>query len=171
MKKLLLLLVLFAPFIAAAQSQSTSRETANLVWYSDLTEANKISQSSKKPIFAFFTGSDWCGWCHRLQREVFAKPDFIEWAKKNVVLLELDFPRNKPQPAELVQQNQSLQQQFQVRGYPTVWMFFASKAAGGNPVSLNALGSLGYPSGATRGKEEVKFLEEANRILSLAKAK
>lgn len=167
MKKLALIIILLAPLVSFSQNPSEK----GLVWYSNLNEANKISQSSKKPIFAFFTGSDWCGWCHRLQREVFAKPEFVEWARNNVVLLELDFPRNKQMPAEIVQQNQSLQQQFQVQGFPTIWMFFASKANANNQISLNPLGSLGYPSGAVRGKEEVKFLEEANRILALSKNK
>ena len=54
----------------------------SLVWQTDLMKAHDLSLTGKKPIFAFFTGSDWCGWCHKLQREVFAKPEFITWAKK-----------------------------------------------------------------------------------------
>jgi len=136
-----------------------------LQWHTDLMKAHEASEKSKKPIFAFFTGSDWCGWCHKLQREVFAKPEFIEWANKNVVLLELDFPRSKPLSPELAQQNQSLQQQFQVRGYPTIWVFTTAKGEG-NTFSLNPLGSLGYPAGAEKGKEEVKFLSDANKVLA-----
>jgi thioredoxin-related protein len=136
-----------------------------LQWHTDLMKAHEASEKSKKPIFAFFTGSDWCGWCHKLQREVFAKPEFIEWANKNVILLELDFPRSKQLPAELAQQNQNLQQQFQVRGYPTIWVFTTAKGEG-NAFSLNPLGSLGYPSGAEKGKEEVKFLSDANKVLA-----
>ena len=69
----------------------------------------------------FFTGSDWCGWCIRLQKEVFYKPEFIEWANDNVVLVDIDFPRNKSkQSAELQQQNNLLQQQFGIQGYPTI---------------------------------------------------
>jgi len=141
-----------------------SRE--NLVWHTDLRKAHDLSSASKKPIFAFFTGSDWCGWCHKLQREVFAKPEFINWANKNVVLLELDFPRSKQLSPELAQQNASLQQQFQVQGYPTVWVFYTSKDKMENKFSLNPLGSLGYPSGAEKGREEIKFLKDANAVLA-----
>jgi protein disulfide-isomerase len=137
-----------------------------LVWYSDFAKAEEASKASKKPIFAFFTGSDWCGWCHKLQRDVFAKEAFVEWARKNVILLELDFPRNKQLSPELSRQNYGLQQQFQVQGYPTIWLFFAQTDAKTKKVNLNPLGSLGYPSGAERGKEEVKFLKEANTILT-----
>ena len=68
-------------------------EKTGLTWYTNLEEAHKISKETNKPVFGFFTGSDWCGWCHKLQREVFAKQAFIDWAKENVILLEVDFPK------------------------------------------------------------------------------
>jgi len=146
-----------------------SKKGAGLQWHTDLMKANEISIATKKPIFAFFTGSDWCGWCHKLQRDVFAKPAFVEWASKNVVLLELDFPRYKTLSQELAQQNQMLQQQLRVSGYPTIWLFYLSKDDAKNSININTLGSLGYPSGAEVGKEEVKFLNSANSILAGSK--
>ena len=137
-----------------------------LTWYTDIDEVHKLSQDSGKPIFGFFTGSDWCGWCHKLQREVFAKDAFVEWAEENVILLELDFPRKKKLPAEQVKQNAELQQAFGVRGYPTIWMFYTDKDKETGKYKLTALGRLGYPRGAVKGKEEVKFIEEANAILA-----
>lgn len=153
--------VLFTPVFA---QQETSKDS--LVWYTDLMQVHDISKATKKPIFAFFTGSDWCGWCHKLQRDVFSKPAFIKWASEKVVLLELDFPRRKQLPQELTQQNYSLQQAFGVRGYPTIWLFFTDKDDATNHININALGSLGYPTGAEIGKEEVKFLSDADRILA-----
>lgn len=135
-----------------------------LSWTSDLNVAHERSQKTGKPIFGFFTGSDWCGWCMKLQRDVFAKDAFKEWADKNVILLELDFPRRKVLPASLQEQNSGLQQAFQVRGYPTVWLFKADKDTS-NHYNLNAYGSLGYPTGATPGQEEVMFIKTANDIL------
>ncbi|CAF3961715.1 unnamed protein product, partial [Rotaria sp. Silwood1] len=141
-----------------------------LAWSTDVMKADSISKKTNKPIFGFFTGSDWCGWCHKLQNDVFAKPDFIKWAKEKVVLLELDFPRKKQLPQELQQQNYGLAQAFQVQGYPTVWLFTINRdSTTGANVKLNALGSLGYPSGAILGKEEIKFLETANSILNKGK--
>ncbi len=136
-----------------------------LLWYTDAMKVQQISEEQKKPVFAFFTGSDWCGWCHKLQRDVFSKPSFIEWAKKNVILLELDFPRGKQLPPQLAQQNAELQQVFQVQGYPTIWLFYLRKDQASGKINIEALGSTGYPRGAEPGKEEVKFLENLNAFM------
>ena len=137
-----------------------------LVWYTNLTEATTISLKTNKPIFAFFTGSDWCGWCMKLNAAVFSKDAFIEWAEKNVVLLELDFPKRKQLTPELTKQNNELQQAFKVNSFPTVWIFNPVKDAKTNTLTISALGSLGYPAGATEGKEEVKFLSNVTAILA-----
>jgi protein disulfide-isomerase len=137
-----------------------------LEWHTDLMKAHDLSAKSKKPIFAFFTGSDWCGWCIKLQNNVFSKPEFIAWAKKNVVLLELDFPRGKQLSPALMQQNASMQQAFNVTGYPTVWIFKTIKNNKDKKFSIDAYGSLGYPAGSVPGQEQVKFIEDADKIIS-----
>lgn len=167
------LFVMFLSFGGSimASAQSSAEKRGELTWYTNVMEARELSEKTKKPIFAFFTGSDWCGWCHKLQRTVFAKKEFIDWAKKNVILLELDFPRGKAQSAELQQQNAELQQVFQVRGYPTIWMFYLTKDDATQKLNVNALGNLGYPQGAEVGKEEVKFLQDANALLAAGNKK
>jgi protein disulfide-isomerase len=105
-----------------------------------------------------------------LEHDVFEKPSFIIWAKSNVILLELDFPRRKQLPPELVQQNNSLQQAFQVQGYPTVWYFSVTQDAASGKMNLNAYGSQGYPAGSQQGKEDEAFLNAANEIIAKAKA-
>jgi len=141
-------------------------EPQELNWLTDFDEARKIAEKENKIILAFFTGSDWCGWCIRLQKNVFAKPAFKEWANKNVVLLELDFPRRKQLPEKLKQQNYQLQQAFGVRGYPTVWLFNAEFNTKTNQINLNPYGSSGYPAAAIAGKEEIKFIADMNAIIS-----
>jgi protein disulfide-isomerase len=165
-------IVVFVAMIAfVASSFNTNKtevleENEALTWYTNLDEVHALSEKSGKPIFGFFTGSDWCGWCHKLQREVFAKEAFVTWAKANVILLELDFPRKTQLPAELAKQNRELQQAFAVTGYPTVWIFNAEKDAKTDHFNLTALGKLGYPRGATPGKEEVKFISDADALLA-----
>jgi len=151
---------------ACSQAQSNADNASPLTWYTDLGKARELSDAQNKPIFGFFTGSDWCGWCRKLQADVFDKPAFVAWAAKNVILLELDFPRRKQLPAELVQQNQALQQAFNVGGYPTIWLFFITTDSSTQKLNLEALGSLGYPQGSDVGKEEVKFLNDANAVLA-----
>jgi len=153
-------------FSASSVFAQAEKSAGGLEWHTSLMKVDEISRKTKKPIFAFFTGSDWCGWCIKLQKEVFAKEEFIKWAKENVVLLELDFPRAKQLPPELVQQNNSMQQAFNVTGYPVVWIFNTVKNNKDKKFAIDAFGSLGYPVGAEPGKEEVKFLETAKEIIS-----
>ncbi|MFT5054528.1 MAG: thioredoxin-related protein, partial [Oceanospirillaceae bacterium] len=90
-------------------------------WETDMSKGIDASIKSGKPMLLFFTGSDWCGWCKKLQREVFFTPEFEKWATENVVLMELDFPRRTAISEELRKQNSEMQQMFGVRGYPTIW--------------------------------------------------
>ena len=89
-------------------------------WLTDWEKAKKLSKATGRPILADFTGSDWCGWCIKLKKEVFDTDEFKTWAKKNVILLELDYPRNKTLPDDLKKQNETLKTKYQIRGYPTV---------------------------------------------------
>jgi thioredoxin-related protein len=89
-------------------------------WLTDLPKAQAQAKAEKKLIMLDFTGSDWCGWCIKLNKEVFSKPEFQEYATKNLVLVEVDFPHGKQQTEELKKANQKLQQKYSIRGYPTI---------------------------------------------------
>jgi thioredoxin-related protein len=67
-----------------------------------------------------FTGSDWCPWCIKLDKETLSQPEFADYAKKNLVLMLLDFPREKPQSDELKKANADLQKKYSVDGFPTL---------------------------------------------------
>lgn len=149
-KTLLIFTFLFSGFIAESQE---------LNWYTDMSVATDLAIKENKPMFLFFTGSDWCGWCFRLQNEVFKTSEFIKWASNDVILVEIDFPRKNEQTDAVKMQNAQLQQQLQVRGYPTVWFVSATKTADAK-VNLNALGSSGYLAGGPQ-----VWLENANQII------
>lgn len=89
-------------------------------WETSYARAVELSRSSGKPILADFTGSDWCGWCVKLKKEVFDTAAFKSWAKDNVILLELDFPSRTPQSRQLKEQNKKLAARYGVEGFPTV---------------------------------------------------
>ena len=129
-----------------------------LEWHTDVNQAINISVKSGKPLFFFFTGSDWCGWCIRLQREVFFTPEFKTWANAYVILVELDFPRKKQLDPKTQQQNRQLGQIFGVRGYPTIW--FVTPEIKDEKVNFNRLGSQGYVAGGPKA-----WLAGANRII------
>lgn len=149
--------ILFILFISLSTLVANAQE--DLTWHKDMAKASELSIIEKKPLMLFFTGSDWCGWCIRLQKEVFMKEEFTKWAKENVILVELDFPKRTAQEDAIKMQNQQMQQIFQVRGYPTVWLVNPEKTAEGK-INLAALGSTGYVAG---GPE--KWLETANSII------
>jgi protein disulfide-isomerase len=132
--------------LVVAQLSFAQKATTACTWYTDINEATAIAQKENKPMMLFFTGSDWCGWCVRLQKEVFKTPEFEAWAKENVVLVELDFPRSTPQTEAIKTQNRTLQQQFAVRGYPTCWFVKPEKLSDGK-MNLAPLGSKGYEAG------------------------
>jgi len=133
-------------------------EAQELVWNNNLKNAIEVSKKTKKPLLLFFTGSDWCGWCIRLQTEVFKTPEFVKWANENVVLVELDFPRRTVLAPEITEQNNQLQQFFAVQGYPTVWFVNATENDG--KINIDKLGSTGYLAGGPK-----VWLDTANGIL------
>src|SRR6266581_5344317 len=68
-------------------------------WLTDVPAAQEQAAAENKLVLLNFTGSDWCGWCMKLKAEVFSQPEFEDYANKNLVLVEIDFPKRKPQPA------------------------------------------------------------------------
>lgn len=155
-------LIMLTTSIFAQGDEFTQAQDEN--WLVDVDKAYEISKKTNKPILANFTGSDWCGWCKKLRGEVFNTPEFKTWAEENVVLLELDFPRRKQLPQEQQIQNRSLQQAFQVRGFPTVWVFDLSKSGGEKQFQLQAYGKTGYlRGGPTKYTKELdKMIERKN---------
>lgn len=120
-------------------------QAQELKWYTDVKEAITVSNTVHKPMLMFFTGSDWCGWCIRLQNEVLKTPEFKKWATDNVVLVELDYPRRTPQTPEIKNQNDELQQAFGIQGFPTI--FFTSAESKDGKVNFKGLGQTGYVAG------------------------
>ena len=93
---------------------------ADVKWTEDYAAALKKAKAEKKLVLLDFTGSDWCPWCIKIDKEVFAKPEFAKYAKDHLVLVKVDFPRRRKLSAEQKAANAKLQQQFKVRGFPTL---------------------------------------------------
>jgi len=102
------------------EAKKVEKKAEKVVWLTDFEAARKQAAAEKKPILMFFTGSDWCGWCKKLHTDVLDKDEFQDFAKENMILLELDFPQNIKQSAELKKQNRELGDKFDVSGYPTM---------------------------------------------------
>lgn len=89
-------------------------------WLTDLDKAKEKAKAENKMVLMDFTGSDWCPPCKALHKNVLASPEFVEFAKKNLVLVEVDFPTKKPQSDELKKANKTLAKKFGIKAYPTI---------------------------------------------------
>lgn len=89
-------------------------------WKTNFEEAKTAAAKENKDILLEFTGSDWCMPCKMLHAEILTNPVFLEFAKRNFILVELDFPKKKEIAPALLEQNKKLFAQFGVQGYPTI---------------------------------------------------
>ncbi len=92
------------------------------LWLDDFDEAMTLAELTGKDLLVDFTGSDWCIWCTRLDEEVFAKEEFLEWVREKYVLVSLDFPKSEENKAKVKkpERNMELKEKFNVTGFPTV---------------------------------------------------
>ncbi len=112
MKKIMIGLLLCGWVLQGVAAEKTE-------WLTDLPAAQAKAKAEHKMVLMDFTGSDWCGWCIKFKKEVYSTPEFADYAAKNLVLVELDFPHEKPQTDELKAANKALQQKYKVSGFPT----------------------------------------------------
>ena len=138
----------FLLFIIIVLTQTNNAQTVDLNWHTDLSKAVSVSINEKKPIMLFFTGSDWCGWCMRLKKEVFNHEKFKIWSDDKIILVELDFPRRKKLEPNILNQNRELARIFGVSGYPTCWLV-KPQILENSKVNFLKLGKLGYVAGGT----------------------
>jgi thioredoxin-related protein len=121
-------------------------------WLTDVPAALNKAKAEKKLVLLDFTGSDWCIWCLRLENEVFSKPEFVDYAKTNIVLVQIDFPRKKKLSPAQQKANEALAQKFNVAGFPTL-------------IILNAegrkVGEMGYMPGGPK-----PFIDQLSRSRS-----
>ena len=142
-----LLPVLILGFIFASLSAGEDS-----TWIVGWKAASTKATESKRPVLANFTGSDWCGWCKKLKKEVFDTKEFLDWAKTSVVLLEVDFPHGKALPAALKKENDALSKKHKVEGFPTI-LIMSSEG--------KVLGELGYMEGGPK-----PWLKSAEEIIA-----
>jgi len=138
--------------MAAVMWAMLSSASAGDGWLTDFKLAQAKAQQEGKPLLLNFTGTDWCGWCIRLDQEVFSQPDFKAYAEKELVLVELDFPRKGKQSAQIKAQNEALAQKYQVRGFPTILL-------------LSSPGELIEKTGYRKGGAE-SYVEHIKQILA-----
>jgi thioredoxin-related protein len=126
---------------------------ADLNWQTDLPKALAQATAEHKLVLLNFTGSDWCGWCIKLDADTFAKPEFAAYAQTNLVLVVVDFPHATPQAADLKAANAELGKKYSIQGFPTL---IALK-----PDGTVALQQVGYLAGGPQAL--IAKLDEAKK--------
>jgi len=144
--RLVTILLLSATSVFAATPEKSVK------WFDDFAAAQAAAKKEGRPILANFTGSDWCPWCMKLEKEILGQKVFLDYASANLVLFIADFPNGKKLPAKVVKQNKDLQAKYGIKGYPTVLLLDADG---------KVLAQTGYQEGgAAPYVENVKALLE-----------
>jgi len=126
------------PCTLAILALSSAATFAKTGWVDDFEKGLAQAKTEKKLALADFTGSDWCGWCIKLDKEVFSKKEFKDYAKEKLILIEVDFPQATPLSKKKQEKHDALAKTHKVEGFPTVLVFNAEG---------KEVGRLGYVEG------------------------
>lgn len=110
-------------FTAKENNISQANETTEIKyqeWGKSYQEALAGAKANKKPILMLFTGSDWCPPCKALYNNILNTDSFKAYAKENLVLLVLDFPRGFSLPKEQADHNEEIAEKYGIRAFPTM---------------------------------------------------
>jgi protein disulfide-isomerase len=116
MKAIRVLCAAVSMSLAIAASAAAATEG----WLDDYDAALAQAKAGKKLIFMLFTASDVSANCKKLSKEVLETKDFKDYAAKNLVLLEVDFPQKKEQSKQLKERNRDLNTRLGGRTYPVI---------------------------------------------------
>tara|TARA_R110002072_G_scaffold228234_17_gene385544 strand:+ start:399 stop:1403 length:1005 start_codon:yes stop_codon:yes gene_type:complete len=110
-----------------ASTALLAQDAKHIEWIADFDVAVAAAKKANKDLLVDFTGSDWCGWCIRLHKEVFDHPEFQAGVEKHFVMVALDFPRAEEIKAKVPnpERNKELQNKYGVRGFPTILLMTA----------------------------------------------
>jgi protein disulfide-isomerase len=140
--------LMIAALIGLGAVQTMTAEETQ--WMTYQPKAVEVAKAQQKLVLLNFTGSDWCPWCIKLDKEVFDTPEFKKYAAANLVLVEVDFPNHKPQPAAVEKANRELQEKYNIDEFPTVLVLNGDG---------KTVGKLGYQEGGPR-----KFIAALEKI-------
>ncbi len=121
---MLLTAPIFANEAPSAPLQNQNQKTIH--WQTNYNQAMSAAKKANKPVLLFFTGSDWCGWCKKMDKEVFSQPEFAQLVGNDFIFVELDYPMKNTLPSEQQELNNKLKQQYGVTGFPTVILLDAN---------------------------------------------
>jgi thioredoxin-related protein len=88
-------------------------------WRTDFEKAKQAAKAENKLVLLKFSGSDWCVPCRKMEKDVFSQNTFAQYADKNLVMVNADFPRQKKNALgkEQIKQNEALAEQYDKQGH------------------------------------------------------
>ncbi len=128
-----------SPVDAGQTEPAISTETERATRFADYECAKARAAARGTKLILLFTGSDWCVWCKRLEKEVLSKPEFLDMATNEFEYAVLDFPSEKKQDEQVTKRNNALSDKYGVKGFPTILVV--------DPVSGDELYRTGYAKG------------------------
>ncbi|MBS0634791.1 MAG: thioredoxin family protein [Verrucomicrobia bacterium] len=105
---------------ASERHELQSQQEAVINWTTDFQAAKAAAKQQNKPMFVFFTGSDWCPWCVKMDSQILSTPEFQQALAQKLIFVKIDFPRSSPQDDATREQNKKLKHQFDIQGFPTI---------------------------------------------------
>ncbi len=128
---------------------------ASAGWETDFDKASAKAKAEGKHLLIDFSGSDWCGWCIKLDKEVFSKDEFKAYAKDNLVLLLVDWPQRTENKKEVQAKSQPIMGKFGIQSFPTVILLDSEG---------KAVAKTGYQAGGPAA-----YVEHIKKLIAEAK--
>ncbi len=159
MKNILIITSLILAFALTSHATALSEG-----WVADFDEAVKLAKEQDKDLFVDFTGSDWCGWCIKLNEEVFSHEEFLKPARDKFILVALDYPNSEEAKAKVPnpERNAELSEEYNIRGFPTCLLI---------DVNGEVFGRMGYQPGGPEQyiKDMTQKAEEGKKLIAEVK--
>lgn len=110
-------------------------------WEQNYEQAVAKADEEGKAVLMLFSGSDWCVNCKRLDKKILSQQAFLDYAAKDFILLQVDFPRKKKGiPVSQLKQNEALAQTYNPNGtFPKIVIIKAGEAIGTTEYNGEAL--------------------------------
>ncbi len=144
------------PADESAAAPAAKKTSTPAGWTDDFEAAKKLAAETDRDLFVLFTGTDWCSWCMRLEKEVFSQKGFIEKLSEKFVPVFIDRPEDKTRLSELAAaQNEELLRRYRIEGFPTVLL-------------MDADGDVFAQTGYVKGGPE-NYLKQTDELLEKGK--
>jgi len=115
------------------QPCGAKEENNKLDWTTDYESVSKCAKETSRPILVYFSGSDWCGWCNKLEDEIFNTAEFTDLVAHKLLFVKIGYPTN--------QNNERLKKRFSIRSFPTVLLLDSEQ---------QPIGVTGYRAGGAK---------------------